>query len=261
MAAQTRFELDQHVSAVARFGAHCLPAAKATLDDPSRIAGIPIIQNAADDEANPEFDAVSFLIVHLNCSIAHYVDHSREFEAESKATGSTDGFSCVRCLVPTEVSVLFEWHAATLGASHGVLSVVGIFGVNKHFVIILQHRRVEGYHTVFIAQMLPVAVQPKGSVLARKNETCEDRFSNLIHDPKYHEAKMSRIQYKVEKLDLATFLFTKRVIELLMTLKVRIVVLLFWCLRLTVFRATAFGADAGTLAVSKVLRLPTFTSI
>jgi hypothetical protein len=130
-----------------------------------------------------------------------------------------------------------------------------------HFVIMLQHGRAESYHTVFIAQMLPVVVQPKGSMLARKKVTCEDRFSNLIHDPKCHEAKMSGIQHKVEKLDLSTFLFTKRVIELQMTLKVRNVVLLFWSLSLTMFRATAFGADAGTLAVSKVFRLPTFTSI
>jgi UTP--glucose-1-phosphate uridylyltransferase len=193
------FQLRKAIFPVAGLGTRFLPATKTIPKEMLPIVDRPIIQYAVDEAIEAGCDTLIFVTGRSKRAVEDYFDRNPELEAELEAKGNFEALATVRNIIPPHVKVLFVRQASPLGLGHAVLCAAPLIGPNEHFAVLLPDDLIDGYPEGVLKQMLPVAAEFKGSVIACEKVAKEDVNKYGIIDPESREGLTTKLKGIVEK--------------------------------------------------------------
>ena len=193
------FKLSKAVFPVAGLGTRFLPATKTIPKEMLPIVDRPIIQYAVDEAIEAGCDTLIFVTGRSKRAVEDYFDRNPELEAELEAKGKREALAAVRNIIPAHVKVLFVRQSSPLGLGHAVLCAAPLIGPDEHFAVLLPDDLIDGYPHGVLKQMVPVAQQFGGSVLAVESVPKEDLSSYGIVASENPDAVNSKLTDIVEK--------------------------------------------------------------
>ncbi|MCD6734817.1 MAG: UTP--glucose-1-phosphate uridylyltransferase GalU [Burkholderiaceae bacterium] len=159
-------QLKKAVFPVAGLGTRFLPATKSIPKEMLPIVDRPIIQYAVDEAIEAGCDTLIFVTGRSKRAVEDYFDRNPELEMELEAKGKTEALAAVRDILPAHVKAIFVRQHAPLGLGHAVLCARPLIGPDEHFAVLLPDDLIDGYPEGVLKQMLPVAQEAGGSVIA-----------------------------------------------------------------------------------------------
>jgi UTP--glucose-1-phosphate uridylyltransferase len=199
MSDSKEFKLRKAVFPVAGLGTRFLPATKTIPKEMLPIVDRPIIQYAVDEAVEAGCDTLIFVTGRSKRAVEDYFDRNPELEAELEAKGKDEALRLVRNIIPAHVKVLFVRQTTPLGLGHAVLCAAPLIGPNEHFAVLLPDDLIDGYPVGALKQMLPVAQQFGGSVIACEKVLREDVSKYGIIDSGGEDGLTTKIRGLVEK--------------------------------------------------------------
>ena len=158
--------LKKAVFPVAGLGTRFLPATKSIPKEMLPIVDRPIIQYAVNEAIEAGCDTLIFVTGRSKRAVEDYIDRNPELEMELEAKGKLEALAAVRDIHPAHVKVFFVRQAAPLGLGHAVLCARPMIGPDEHFAVLLPDDLIDGFPEGVLKQMLPVAQERGGSVIA-----------------------------------------------------------------------------------------------
>ncbi len=158
--------LKKAVFPVAGLGTRFLPATKSIPKEMLPIVDRPIIQYAVNEAIEAGCDTLIFVTGRSKRAVEDYFDRNPELEMELEAKGKLEALAAVRDILPPHVKVFFVRQAAPLGLGHAVLCARPMIGPDEHFAVLLPDDLIDGFPEGVLKQMLPVAQERGGSVIA-----------------------------------------------------------------------------------------------
>ena len=158
--------LKKAVFPVAGLGTRFLPATKSIPKEMLPIVDRPIIQYAVNEAIEAGCDTLIFVTGRSKRAVEDYFDRNPELEMELEAKGKLEALAAVRDILPSHVKVFFVRQAAPLGLGHAVLCARPMIGPDEHFAVLLPDDLIDGFPEGVLKQMLPVAQERGGSVIA-----------------------------------------------------------------------------------------------
>ena len=158
--------LKKAVFPVAGLGTRFLPATKSIPKEMLPIVDRPIIQYAVDEAVEAGCDTLIFVTGRSKRAVEDYFDRNPELEMELEAKGKLEALAAVRDILPPHVKAIFVRQHAPLGLGHAVLCARPMIGPDEHFAVLLPDDLIDGYPEGALKQMLPVAQETGGSVIA-----------------------------------------------------------------------------------------------
>ncbi|MCL4182512.1 MAG: UTP--glucose-1-phosphate uridylyltransferase GalU [Burkholderiaceae bacterium] len=159
-------QLKKAVFPVAGMGTRFLPATKSIPKEMLPIVDRPIIQYAVDEAIEAGCDTLIFVTGRSKRAVEDYFDRNPELEMELEAKGKLEALAAVRDILPAHVKVFFVRQPAPLGLGHAVLCARPMIGTDEHFAVLLPDDLIDGYPEGVLKQMVPVAQETGGSVVA-----------------------------------------------------------------------------------------------
>ena len=197
-------QLKKAVFPVAGMGTRFLPATKSIPKEMLPIVDRPIIQYAVDEAIEAGCDTLIFVTGRSKRAVEDYFDRAPELEAELEAKGKTEALEAVRNIIPPHVKVLFVRQPAPLGLGHAVLCARPMIGPDEHFAVLLPDDLIDGHPEGVLKQMLPVAQNTGGSVIAIEQVPSSDVNKYGIIDPQTSEGTVMKVRAIVEKPSVET---------------------------------------------------------
>ena len=191
--------LRKAVFPVAGLGTRFLPATKSIPKEMLPIVDRPIIQYAVDEAIEAGCDTLIFVTGRAKRAVEDYFDRNPELEAELEAKGKQEALDAVRNILPAHVKVLFVRQPQPLGLGHAVLCAAPMIGPDELFAVLLPDDLIDGYPEGVLKQMLPVAMQTEGSVVAVEQVAREDVSKYGVVDPSSQEGPLMKLKGIVEK--------------------------------------------------------------
>lgn len=184
---------------VAGLGTRFLPATKSIPKEMLPIVDRPIIQYAVDEAIEAGCDTLIFVTGRAKRAVEDYFDRNPELEAELEAKGKKEALDAVRNIIPSHVKVLFVRQPQPLGLGHAVLCAAPMIGRDEYFAVLLPDDLIDGYPDGVLKQMLPVAIERQGSVIAVEQVAREDVSKYGVVDPISDDGSVMKLKGIVEK--------------------------------------------------------------
>ena len=191
--------LKKAVFPVAGLGTRFLPATKSIPKEMLPIVDRPIIQYAVNEAIEAGCDTLIFVTGRSKRAVEDYFDRNPELEMELEAKGKLEALAAVRDILPPHVKVFFVRQAAPLGLGHAVLCARPMIGPDEHFAVLLPDDLIDGFPEGVLKQMLPVAQERGGSVIAVQDVPPEQTKSYGIVATEGFDGQAGRITRIVEK--------------------------------------------------------------
>ena len=191
--------LKKAVFPVAGMGTRFLPATKSIPKEMLPIVDRPIIQYAVDEAIEAGCDTLIFVTGRSKRAVEDYFDRAPELEAELEAKGKLEALEAVRNIIPSHVKVLFVRQPAPLGLGHAVWCAMPMIGPDEHFAVLLPDDLIDGHPDGVLKQMLPVAMETGGSVIAIEQVPKADVSKYGIIDPESTNGTTMKVKAIIEK--------------------------------------------------------------
>ena len=191
--------LRKAVFPVAGMGTRFLPATKSIPKEMLPIVDRPIIQYAVDEAIEAGCDTLIFVTGRSKRAVEDYFDRAPELEAELEAKGKLEALETVRNIIPAHVKVVFVRQPVPLGLGHAVLCARPMIGEDELFAVLLPDDLIDGHPQGVLGQMVPLAAQTGGSVIAIEQVPRADVSKYGIIDPENGSGTSLKVRAIVEK--------------------------------------------------------------
>jgi UTP--glucose-1-phosphate uridylyltransferase len=183
---------------VAGLGTRLLPASKVMAKEMLPIIDRPLIQYAVDEAIAAGCDTLVFVTNRYKHSIADHFDKHHELEGKLEKAGKHELLRIVRDILPAHVKAVFVTQSEALGLGHAVLCARPVVG-NEPFAVLLPDDLIWNRGPGALAQMIAVADQHRGSVIAVEDVPRDQTHRYGIVSADTIDDRVARIRGMVEK--------------------------------------------------------------
>lgn len=183
---------------VAGLGTRFLPATKASPKEMLPVVDKPIIQYAVEEAIAAGITELIFVTSITKRAIEDHFDKNYELEDKLEKANKSNFLDVVRNIIPPHVSCAYVRQPEALGLGHAVLCAKPLIG-DGPFAVLLADDMIYSEGEGCLADMVKVAKEMHGSVVAVERVAPEEVNKYGIIEPQELSAQVHRIQKMVEK--------------------------------------------------------------
>lgn len=183
---------------VAGLGTRFLPATKASPKEMLPVVDKPIIQYAVEEAIAAGITELIFVTSITKRAIEDHFDKNYELEDKLEKANKSNFLDVVRNIIPPHVSCAYVRQPEALGLGHAVLCAKPLIG-DEPFAVLLADDMIYSEGEGCLADMVKVAQEMHGSVVAVERVAPEEVNKYGIIEPQELSAQVHRIQKMVEK--------------------------------------------------------------
>lgn len=184
---------------VAGLGTRFLPATKTVPKEMLPVVDRPLIQYAVDEAIDAGCDTLVFVTNRYKHSVADYFDKAYELEEKLERAGKHAQLEVVKNVLPNGVRAVFVTQTEALGLGHAVLCARPVVGDQPFAVMLPDDLIWNGKKAGALRQMIELAGERGGSVVAVEDVPQEKTASYGIVEAPEFDGRAGRVRNIVEK--------------------------------------------------------------